>query len=194
MVRRKKMTLFLNTLENVRVYKLKKMIEGKACVSQEIYRGIIKSFSWCITSYDYDLFTMNYMITLIKILSKLIYFTAILKVRPIDQQLYLIFKDNNYLDKYEQLSDSTACLSDYGLTSAAATVTYPAILGLAVRQKNGSFESLELTSYSVSKLSEFSFNGNSEDTEKCIAYVPPHGRYTEMIEKLTNTKLSSSFD
>lgn len=146
MVRRKKMTLFLNTLENVRVYKLKKMIE------------------------------------------------AILKVRPIDQQLYLIFKDNNYLDKYEQLSDSTACLSDYGLTSAAATVTYPAILGLAVRQKNGSFESLELTSYSVSKLSEFSFNGNSEDTEKCIAYVPPHGRYTEMIEKLTNTKLSSSFD
>lgn len=29
MVRRKKMTLFLNTPENVRVYKLKKMIEGK---------------------------------------------------------------------------------------------------------------------------------------------------------------------
>lgn len=122
----------------------------------------------------------------------MIYFIAILKIRPADQQLYLIFKDNNYLEKYKELSDSTACLSDYGLTSAAATVVYPAILGLAVRQKNGSFESLEVTPYSVSKLSEFSFDGNSEDTEKSIAH---RGKYTKKLTTaLNNITLNSSFD
>lgn len=36
MVRRKKTTLFLNMLENVRVYKIKKMIEGKKCVTSSM--------------------------------------------------------------------------------------------------------------------------------------------------------------
>lgn len=93
----------------------------------------------------------------------LICFTAILKVRPVDQQLFVVFKNNDYLDKYEELSDSTAVLLDYGLTSKAASVTHPAIIGLAVRQKDGSFESVEMTPYSdlvwpklpdLSKLSE----------------------------------------
>lgn len=101
-----------------------------------------------------------------------------------DQQLFLVFKDNNYLDRYEELYDSTAFLSDYGLTSATATVIYPAILGLAVRQKNGSFENLEITPYSVSKLPELPLNRNSEDTEKSLYQC------SDMLTKLK----SISFD
>ncbi|XP_024880730.1 elongin-B-like isoform X1 [Temnothorax curvispinosus] len=99
-IRRQKVTLYLDTQENVRVLELKKMIE------------------------------------------------AILKVQPEDQQLFVLA--NDLLDECKELSDSTA-LFDCGLTSATANIMQPAVLGLAVRKEDGSFESLEITSYSESE-------------------------------------------
>lgn len=64
---------------------------------------------------------------------------GILKIPPINQQLYN--KDNTlmYDGRY---------LSDYGLTSNSAKAQNPALIGLAIRQDNGQFESLEMTPFS----------------------------------------------
>lgn len=40
-------------------------------------------------------------------------------------------------------------LSDYGLTSLTAKPQCPALVGLALRQENGMFESLEMTPFST---------------------------------------------
>ncbi|KAG5313242.1 ELOB protein, partial [Acromyrmex insinuator] len=129
LIRRKKMTLYLDVPENTQVIKLKKMIE------------------------------------------------AIFKVQPQDQRLLIMFLNNGHLDEYKELSDSTAQLFQYGLTSSAAMVTNPAIIGLAVRQEDGSFESLEVTPYSNT---EWPMPPNDDDLEKCIAY---NEKYAKMLEE-----------
>ncbi|XP_003708459.1 transcription elongation factor elongin B [Megachile rotundata] len=65
---------------------------------------------------------------------------GILKIPPVNQQLFN--KDNVVM------SDSKF-LSDYGLTSATAKAQCPALVGLAVRQENGQFETLEMTPFSL---------------------------------------------
>ncbi|XP_032681808.1 elongin-B [Odontomachus brunneus] len=65
---------------------------------------------------------------------------GILKVPPLNQQLFN--KDNTIM------SDSKF-LSDYGLTSLTAKAQCPALVGLALRQDNGQFETLEMTPFSL---------------------------------------------
>ncbi|XP_011167706.1 uncharacterized protein LOC105201406 [Solenopsis invicta] len=81
---------------------------------------------------------------------------AILHIQPEDQQLFLMFENNEKLDTYREFSNPMACLSEYVHISSPV---HPAVVGLAVRQENGSFEKLEITSYSMSNssklLSEF---------------------------------------
>ncbi|XP_070529247.1 elongin-B-like [Cardiocondyla obscurior] len=72
---------------------------------------------------------------------------AILKVKPKDQQLFLVYVNESSLNKYMKLSDHVL-LSDYGLEPLSAKVTNPAIVGLTLRQKDGSFEHLEIAPYS----------------------------------------------
>ncbi|XP_071451025.1 elongin-B [Hetaerina americana] len=64
---------------------------------------------------------------------------GILKFAPENQQLFN--KDNILME-----DDKT--LQDYGLTSVSAKAQCPAAVGLAIRQDNGEFESLELTPFS----------------------------------------------
>ncbi|XP_012055570.1 PREDICTED: transcription elongation factor B polypeptide 2-like [Atta cephalotes] len=128
-IRRKKMTLYLDMPESTQVIKLKKMIE------------------------------------------------AIFKVQPQDQRLFIMFLNNGHLDEYKELSDSTAQLFQYGLISSAAMVTNPAIIGLAIRQEDGSFESLEVTPYSNT---EWPMPPNDDDLEKCVAY---NEKYAKMLEE-----------
>ncbi|KAG5329222.1 ELOB protein, partial [Acromyrmex charruanus] len=101
---------------------------------------------------------------------------AIFKVQPQDQRLFIMFL-NSHLDEYKELSDSTAQLFQCGLTSSAAMITNPAIIGLAVRQEDGSFESLEVTPYSNT---EWPMPPNDDDLEKCIAY---NEKYAKMLEE-----------
>lgn len=65
---------------------------------------------------------------------------GILKVPPANQQL---FNKDNILMVDNQL------LCDYGLTSATAKAQCPALVGLAIRQKNGQFEPLEMMAFSI---------------------------------------------
>ncbi|XP_076673275.1 transcription elongation factor elongin B isoform X2 [Andrena cerasifolii] len=65
---------------------------------------------------------------------------GILKIPPANQQLFN--KDN-------VLMSDTKFLSDYGLTSVTARPQSPALIGLAVRQRDGQFEPLEMTPFSV---------------------------------------------
>ncbi|XP_014472001.1 PREDICTED: transcription elongation factor B polypeptide 2 [Dinoponera quadriceps] len=65
---------------------------------------------------------------------------GILKVPPVNQQLFN--KDNT-------LMSDGKFLSDYGLTSLTAKAQCPALVGLALRQDNGQFESLEMTPFSL---------------------------------------------
>ncbi|XP_018315549.1 transcription elongation factor B polypeptide 2 [Mycetomoellerius zeteki] len=133
-IRRKKVTLYLDVLESTQVIKLKKMIE------------------------------------------------AIFKVQPQDQRLFIMFLNNCYLDEYKELSDSTAQLFQCGLTSSAAMITNPAIIGLAVRQEDGSFESLEVISYSNT---EWPMPPNDDDLQKCAAY---NEKYAKMMEDILEGK------
>lgn len=74
---------------------------------------------------------------------------AIFKVQPVDQQLFIMSLNDKEFDKPVELSNPVKALSEYDLTSPLAMITSPAIIGLAVRQEDGSlFESLEITKYS----------------------------------------------
>lgn len=64
---------------------------------------------------------------------------GILKVSPHNQQLFN--KDN-------QVMDDEKLLQEYGLTSSTAKAQCPAAVGLALRQENGEFETLDLTPFS----------------------------------------------
>ncbi|KAF5270446.1 hypothetical protein FQR65_LT05635 [Abscondita terminalis] len=64
---------------------------------------------------------------------------GILKVPPHNQQLF---------NKENTVMDDAKMLQDYGLSSTTAKAQSPATVGLAVRDENGAFESLELTPYS----------------------------------------------
>ncbi|XP_018372155.1 PREDICTED: transcription elongation factor B polypeptide 2-like [Trachymyrmex cornetzi] len=128
-IRRKKMTLYLDVPESTQVIELKKMIE------------------------------------------------TIFKVQPQDQRLFIMFLNNGHLEEYQELSDSTAQLFQCGLTSSAAMISSPAIIGLAVRQEDGSFESLKVTPYSNTN---WPMPPNDDDLEKCIAY---NEKYAKMLEE-----------
>lgn len=65
---------------------------------------------------------------------------GILKVPLADQRLYN--KDN-------QLMEDDRTLQDCGITVQTAKAQCPAQLGLAIRENNGDFESLDLTPYSL---------------------------------------------
>ncbi|XP_012286335.1 elongin-B [Orussus abietinus] len=65
---------------------------------------------------------------------------GILKIPPANQQLH---NKDNYI-----MSDSRF-LSDYGISSASAKAQCPALIGLAIRQANGEFETLEMTPFSI---------------------------------------------
>jgi len=79
------------------------------------------------------------------------YFTAIFKVRPGDQQLFLTdinnpnFENRELFDSKSNLKPYT--LFDYNLTVSTAPPESPATEGLAIRKKDGSFENLEITPY-----------------------------------------------
>jgi len=64
---------------------------------------------------------------------------GILKVKPIDQRLYN--QDND-------LMEDEKTLQDYGITMASAKAQAPAQLGLSMKNEQGDFEALEVTSYS----------------------------------------------
>ncbi|XP_018341469.1 PREDICTED: transcription elongation factor B polypeptide 2-like [Trachymyrmex septentrionalis] len=100
----------------------------------------------------------------------------IFKVQPQDQRLLIMFLNNDHLDEYKELSDSTQ-LFQCGLTSLTAVVTNPAIIGLAVRQEDGSFENLEVTPYSNA---DWPMPPNDDDLEKCVAY---NEKYAKMLEE-----------
>jgi transcription elongation factor B subunit 2 len=63
---------------------------------------------------------------------------GILKSPPENQRLY----------KEDVIMEDSKLLSDYGLTSSTAKAQSPATVGLALRQDNGMFEDLEITSLS----------------------------------------------
>ncbi|TGZ54599.1 Transcription elongation factor B polypeptide 2 [Temnothorax longispinosus] len=65
---------------------------------------------------------------------------GIMKVPPANQQL---FNKDNLL-----MSDNKT-LQDYGLTSSTAKAQCPALVGLALRQPDGQFETLEMTPFSL---------------------------------------------
>ncbi|KYM95028.1 hypothetical protein ALC62_14328 [Cyphomyrmex costatus] len=111
---------------------------------------------------------------------------AIFKVQPQDQQLFIMFLNNCHLDEYKELSDSTVQLFHYGLTSSAAMVTHPAVIGLAVRQEDGSFESLEVTPYSNT---EWPMPPTDDDLEKYAAYNEKYAKMlSEFLEKGSSKK------
>jgi len=94
--------------------------------------------------------------------------------------------NNCQLDKHIELSNSTAHLYEYELTSSTAKVIHPAIVGLAIRQEDGSFESLEVTPYSDLQWPELMSDfPNDNDLEKRAAF---NEKYEKMLQGLTVTK------
>lgn len=65
---------------------------------------------------------------------------GILKIPPVNQQL-------SNKDNVVMIDNRLLC--DYGLTSATAKAQCPAVVGLAVRQRSGQFEPLEMTPLSI---------------------------------------------
>jgi len=176
------MTLFLEVLESTSVFKLKKMIQGKTCISREVCKDIVAElFSGCIITIHNYYFNRD-----VNTEVNIFYIIAILKVQPVDQQLFVMSANNCQLDKYIELSKSTAHLYEYELTSSTAKVTYPAIVGLAIRQEDGSFESLEVTSYSDLQWPELMSDfPNDNDSEKRAAF---NKKYEKMLQELNVTK------
>lgn len=66
--------------------------------------------------------------------------SGILKIPPANQQLY---------SKDIVLMSDSKFLSDYGMTPAVAKAQCPALVALAVRKDDGTFETLEMTPYSL---------------------------------------------
>lgn len=110
-----------------------------------------------------------------------------MNLRPADQQLFLV-SANDSSDKYVELDDSNI-LSNYKLDTMTASLINPAILGLAVRQEDGSFEKLEMTPYSETewpKLSDISTTKDGRCDEKtCADY---REKYDRMLEELSEIK------
>lgn len=109
------------------------------------------------------------------------------KVQPADQQLFLMFVNDSYLDEYHELSESNVLLKNCGLTSSAATITHPAIVGLAVRQKDGSFEKLEITPYSDLQWPKLPPNlPTDEDMEKLALHREKYARLWQKLHGEAN--------
>lgn len=65
---------------------------------------------------------------------------GIIKVPPKDQMLFT---------KDQDVMEDDKILSEYGYTTAVARAQSPGFIGLALRQENGEFESLDLEPYST---------------------------------------------
>lgn len=113
------------------------------------------------------------------------------KIQPADQQLFLVYVNGSDLDEYRELSESDVPVSKYGLIPTAAKITDPAIVGLAERQEDGSFEKLEITPYSIVEGPKLSSSNppTAEEMEEIAVY---RERYERMAQKLFETKPSSS--
>lgn len=114
-----------------------------------------------------------------------------MKVQPADQQLFLVYVNGSDLDEYRELSKSDVLVSEYGLISRAANVTDPAIVGLAKRQEDGSFEQLEITPYSIVKGPKLS-SSNPPTAEEMEEFAFYREKYEKMVRKLSDPKPGSS--